>query len=222
MRKIYLTLLFIGVLLQTSIAQQQKSFSNALGIGFVISPEWNLYSWQQRPNNDPIALASGGNRSVGQGGNALPSGRVGIFFEIEYKTKRSTNDFSFLVEGGVNYMPFSFDLAERKGRGSLCFPIVTTLFFKNSYSEHVFFVGAGVQLSQIERHKRTAKYKDLKNPFFLTYVLELGFSPWYKDGGYGLFSAPQIFVRAGLGEHQAMTMDVGVRVMLGIYGYVYN
>ncbi|MCP4441299.1 MAG: hypothetical protein GY810_20530 [Aureispira sp.] len=221
MHKIYLILL-LGLLTQLSTAQQQKSFSNALGIGFVISPEWNLYSWQQRPNNDQIALASGGNRSVGQGENVLPSGRVGLLFEIEYGRKTSKSTFSFLVEGGVSYMPFSFDLAERKGKGSLCFPIVTSLIFPLGYSEQAFFVGGGVQFSQIERSKRIDKYKDLKNPFFLTYVLELGYSPFYRDGGYGLIGIPKVFVRAGLGEYQAMTVDVGIRVLLGAYAYIYN
>jgi hypothetical protein len=60
-------------------------------------------------------------------------------------------------------MPFSFDLEERKGQGTLSFPIVLSAIIP--VGNAAITIGGGVQFSKTEYNVNTSKYKNLENPF---------------------------------------------------------
>jgi len=192
--------------------------------GPIISAEYNLYHRYERPKNHAISITSGGNRSVGQLANVLPTGRLGGLFTFEVERlvgpvgqKLSYRSyFHLLLEGGVCYMPFSYDVEEYKGRGALSFPIMASVLIP--FDQAALTVGLGVQFSRIELHKKRAPYDGMANPFFTTYVVELGFVPHNIDMGYGFFGGVSLFIRGGLNEQLATTLDVGVRAMIGVGG----
>lgn len=179
----------------------------------IFSLGWNLYHLYQRPTNHEFSIVSGGERSAGQVLNVLPSFRLGTMIQFDTKTLHHGlawySSFYLMIEGGVQYMPFSFDLQERKGQSALAFPVqVSTLI---SLGGSALTVGLGVQFSRMEFNKNTTAYKDLKNPFFVSYFLELGIVPHEIDGGYSVLGGVNFFGRVGLGTFQTLTLDFGVR-----------
>lgn len=195
----FLFLLFI-------LASFNIKTSAQIAIGPLLSVEWNLY---QRPNNHSFALLSGGKNSAGQVLNVLPSTRLGVTVNF------NNSDVYFLLEGGVNYMPFSIDLEERKGQGALSFPIVFSVLTDLAAQGIMLSVGGGLQFSRMEYNLVEPKYQGIDNPFFHTYVLELGL-------GSGSVTNNEImlhylfFARAGLGKQQSMSLDFGVKIQLGL------
>jgi len=185
-----------------------------VNIGPMISAEWNLYNWYQRPSNHQFSIASGGNRSVGQVLNVLPSARLGIVFVFDAPNFYG-NDFVLLLEGGISYTPFSFDLEERKGQGALSFPVILSTIIP--IGSTAMTIGGGIQFSKTEFTQTTAKYQPLDNPFFMTYILELGLgSPNLAVPDYGFLFGYNFFARVGYGEHHAVTLDIGVRASIGV------
>jgi hypothetical protein len=82
MSRIYLLIISLCFLSQKSFSQTKIT----LDIGPILSAEWNLYHWYQHTSNHPFSIASGGNRSVGQVLNVLPSARLGIIFTFDIRT----------------------------------------------------------------------------------------------------------------------------------------
>jgi hypothetical protein len=198
MKKILLPLLIL-MLSYTSLFSQGEW-------GFSLGLEWNAYQRYQRPNNSSFAKLSNQQNSAGQLLNALPNLKVGVLL-------LTGNHHFVILDGGIQFYPYSFDLDNSKGNGALSFPLILSW---NLISSDYFIVGlgAGVQFSKmdlfVDKHSR---YKDLPNPFFMTYTGEINLG-WY-DGDYGIASLVG-YLRFGVNQYQSHTLDMGIRFQ--IYG----
>ncbi|MCP4440155.1 MAG: hypothetical protein GY810_14525 [Aureispira sp.] len=221
----YRLLLLIGCLsclISTSTLQAQKMpklDKLTVRVGPIGSLGWNLYHWYQRPINHEFSKVSG-HRSAGQILNVMPSFSLGILMCIDTKTIHQGlawyNEYYLSIEGGVSYMPFSYDFDERKGQSALAFPV--SLNFYVPVGGIGLSFGAGAQFSRMEFNRNTVVYEDLKNPFFVTYFAEVGIIPHEFDMSYSFLLGANFFARVGLGEYQTITADFGIR---GIIGYTH-
>ncbi|MCP4441300.1 MAG: hypothetical protein GY810_20535 [Aureispira sp.] len=211
--------LLIGLNIQISTGQDtpnENTNSSNMYLGSMVSLSWNVYHWYQQPSNYPFAQVSNGQRSMGQVLNVLPSMRLGMFFIFE----KGTKNMGLTIESGFNYMPFGFDLDERKGHGAWSVPLLTSLILPIGKGKDAkaaaLFLGLGAQFSRTEFHRNTEKYMDLKNPGFVTFITEIGIGLGdFFDKKYGVSNRVNFFARGGLGLYEAITIDTGVRLMLG-------
>ncbi|MCP4440156.1 MAG: hypothetical protein GY810_14530 [Aureispira sp.] len=146
----------------------------------------------------------------------MPTFRIGTLIQFDSERIRRGlawyDTFFLTIEGGVKYMPFSFDLDEHKGQSALAFPVqVGTLI---PLYGAALTIGAGAQFSRTEFNRNRGVYKDLKNPFFVTYFIEFGVVPHSIDAGYSFFGGVNFFSRVGFGNNETMTIDLGVRGFL--------
>ncbi|MCP4441301.1 MAG: hypothetical protein GY810_20540 [Aureispira sp.] len=206
-------LIFSTIFILSSQAQSKSKLESVkVGVAPIISLGWNLYHWYQRPNNHEFSKVSG-HRSAGQALNVLPSCRIGAL--IQFDTERLHHglawysSFFLTIEGGIDYTPFSFDMDERKGQSAITFPVQVGSLIP--FSGSALTLGLGVQFSRMEFNRNTVVYEDLKNPFFVTYFLELGIIPHEIDGGYSFLGGANFFVRVGLGDYEAVTINLGFR-----------
>lgn len=211
-------MLLVGILSSTLQAQGNpqssvESVTVKVGTAPIISLGWNLYHWYQRPKNHEFSIVAGGQGSAGQVLNVLPSFRLGTLIQFETQTIRRGlawySSFFLTIEGGIDYTPFTFDLNGRKGQSALTFPVQVGSLIPLSGS--ALTLGLGVQFSRMEFNRNTVVYEDLTNPFFVTYFVELGIVPHEIDGGYSTMGGANFFVRVGLGQFQAVTINLGFR-----------
>lgn len=190
-----ITLLFI----QQALAQQ-NSVNNDARVVFrpLVYLDYNFYHWAQEP------LVGAVPKNVGQVFNVLPG--IGGGFIMGKKTT-----LMFSIEGAIRYMPFSLDLVENKGMGSLAFPL--TANFRIPLEGFFFMqVGGGIQWTSINLHQRTSM-QNYPTPFFQTYIGEVAFG--IEEHVFLLY-----FLRFGYHPSQAMSFDFGLR--LGLHGDLWN
>lgn len=219
MKLFYSIVLLIGLSVQMSSAQdapKENTSSSKMYLGSMVSFSWNLYHWYQQPTNYPFAQVGSGQRSMGQVLNVLPSMRMGLFFIFE----KGDKNIGLTIESSFCYMPFGFDLEERKGHGAWSVPLLGSLILPIGRGEDAkaaaLFLGVGAQFSRTEFHRNTENYKDLKNPGFVTFIGEIGIGLGnFFDKKYGVSNRVNFFARGGYGLQQAITIDTGVRLMLG-------
>jgi hypothetical protein len=190
----HLFVLLLSFLLTTSHAQ---SFGLDIGL------EWSPYQRYQRPTTHQFSTISNGKNSAGQVLNIIPNLRLGVIlteFDI----------WGIAFHTGLTYSPFSLDIDQYKGMGAIAIPL--TLSYQFYFDDNTFLsLGAGVQFSTIEMSARPPEFKNIPNPFFMTYVGEIsigGFSSYYIAMGVTGFA------RIGFNQHKAHTLDVGLRVNL--------
>lgn len=196
------------------------SFLEQCQAQFFVKPiyyiNYNLYSWYQKPYQryPPQQFNFPDTRSVGQVLNVLPGVGGGLLIG----DKRY---FAFSLEGQANYYPFSFDLVEYKGMGAVSFPVLGLfhIFLNSSFREEpdpdfkkpptsrtFIYFGGGVQWMATEFQARPQDYQKQYNPFFMTYVGEVGL-------GMGLNgSIFAIFGRFGMDDQEGISIDVGIKI----------
>lgn len=189
---------FLILLLSNTPLFSQGVWGSTIGI------EWNTYQRYQRPSNTAFAKQSNQQNSAGQVLNALPNLKLGVFY--------ITGDNHFVaLDGGIQFYPYSFDIDNPKGAGALSFPIMLSW---NLISSDYFIVGmgAGVQFSKMDLFvDKNSRYKDLSNPFFMTYAGEINLG-WY-DGDYSIASLVG-YLRIGVNQYQSYTLDIGIRFQI--------
>lgn len=182
------------------------SISQAQSLGLWASIDWSVYQRYQRPSTHDFAQIAGQKNSAGQVLNVLPSIRLGMMLNT---WKR----FDLTIEGGICYAPFSQDIDRYKGIGALSFPVLMSLQIHGDYDDWLITIGGGVQFSRIEYAMNPKDFEGINNPYFMTYVGEISYGTLNK---YYVFAGLSIFGRLGFGSSQAHTLDIGVRVNLGL------
>jgi hypothetical protein len=175
--------------------------SQAQSFGLDIGLEWSAYQRYQRPTTHQFSTISNDNNSAGQILNIVPNLRLGMILT-------DLGSWGIALHTGLTYSPFSVDIDQYKGMGAISFPL--TLSYQFYFDDNVFLsLGGGVQFSKIEMGARSPEFSNIPNPFFMTYVGEIsigGFSSYYIAIGITGFA------RVGFNQHQAHTLDVGLRV----------
>ncbi len=207
-----IVILFCGLF--SSLFAQESTTDIGLSIGPVLSLDWSAYHWYQKPQSQAISA----NRSAGQVLNVMPGARLGLIFnfDVSYSSGRLNyyDDFYLLLEGGVNYYPFSFDMDEYKGQSSISFPL--SLSTQIPLGNLHLNIGLGVQFSKIELNNIPFRYQKNPNYYFTTYFVELGLGETIID--YSVFLGYDFFARVGLGLDNAISLDIGVRGRIGLIG----
>ncbi|MCP4442796.1 MAG: hypothetical protein GY810_28155 [Aureispira sp.] len=201
---------FKGILLLVTILLASIGIKNKVQVrmGGALSIGWNLYHSYQKPfTTFPYKL--GDMKSVGQVLNVLPDLRLAAVLSMGPERK----PVHLHLEAGVGYYPFSFDLEEFSGMGALSFPLLLTLRIPviKSYPAGVLTLGGGVQFMAVELHQR---FSQEPNPFFMTYVGEIGFGVGALDYD-ALMIGLELFTRFGMTWEEAVSLDVGIRFNLG-------
>lgn len=199
MKKIQLLFLLILALTQV-VTAQETPINNDAKVVFrpLVYVDYNFYHWVQ----EPVKTTP---KNVGQVFNVLPG--IGGGFIMGKKTT-----LLFSLEAAVRYMPFSLDLVENKGMGSVAFPVIAN--FRIPLTGFFFMqIGGGVQWTSINLHQRTALQQASPSPFLMTYIGEIA-------GGLEEHIFLMYFLRFGYHPSQAMTFDVGLK--LGIHGDLWN
>jgi hypothetical protein len=167
--------------------------------------EWSAYQRYQRPNNTPFAKQSNQHNSAGSILNVLPNLRLGVYSRIQ---GRGYSHYRIVLDAGIQFHPYSFDMNDNKGLGALSIPVLLS-FSWITHGELFFSLGGGVQYSKMEFFQsKTNPYKDIYNPFFMTYIAEFNFGRDFDYYVYGSFTA---YIRLGFNQYQSQTLDVGIR-----------
>lgn len=196
---------FIGIVQAQEDPITKPNYKGLSDARFTFRPmifiDYNLYHWYQEPRRQVDATP----KNLGQAFNVLPG--IGGGFVMGKKTT-----LLFTAEASVRYMPFSLDVAGFEGMGSVAFPVIAgvriplngILFLK---------VGGGVQWTNINIHQRTPAHQKYDNPFFMTYLGELGLG--IEENIFLMY-----FLRFGYHPNQATTFDVGLK--LGLNGNLWD
>lgn len=167
--------------------------------------EWSLYQRYQRPDNTPFAPLSNQHNSAGSVLNALPNLRLGAFYHIEVS---GYSYYTIILDAGIQFNPYSFDIDHPKGFGALSVPVLLS-FNWVTHGGYFLGIGVGVQYSKMEFfQEKNSPYKDIHNPFFMTYIAEFNFGQDYDYYVYGSFTG---YIRLGFNQYQSQTLDVGLR-----------
>jgi hypothetical protein len=168
--------------------------------------DYNLYQWYKKPTS-----ISPEGRSSGQVLNILPIGGLGVW--IGYPGGSTLG-----LEGGIDYMPFSFDTEDFQGMGAISFPVMlrfTQPFQPQKGISSFIGVGGGMQWSRTELYARTSAVKQILNPYFQTIVAELSLgigAGWRADEKQtGLLA---FYARVGGSFDKACTLNFGLRAKL--------
>ncbi len=179
-------------------------FCNAqVGIG--VETELGLYEWYKQPKN-------GGNVSRSSGQLlSLPSVGPKIWFG-------DWHEWTISLESKIIFSPFAFNLQDKKGFGSLAFPILVGGNFRIDDDEGTVKLGiaAGVQWSKSELFNRDISLP--QNAFYLTFIGEVNFqfvigvSPGFKksydyDTGHNF----TYFMRFGKGRNKSTVFSTGLK-----------
>lgn len=197
--------LFYFILLFNALFTFSLHAQNKLHFGYYINPSLNLY---QRIHQPKTFVVDGANRSSGQVLNLLPNLSTGLWFG-------QAQVWAVGVEGGVEYIPFSFNLQNYEGMGSVSFPVLLRGHFplaKQHSSAITLDVAGGLQWNKTELYLDKNAPQAAYNPFFVTYTFEVA-------GGIGAISqkANQIrgvdlYFRFGFGADASMSFHTGLRV----------
>ncbi len=178
-----------------------------VGAGLVLGGDY--YQWYQNPTVV-------GETDQQSSGNAVLNGAFGpkIWF--------GTRNFSLSLEGHVNWGITAFDMHEYKGMGHLSFPLLAKLnfgglsTFKDGTNKG-FYIGGGVQYSRTEAYGLTADFDgNTTRNYFQTFIGEIGFG----GGGDGVVATT--FVRLGVGENNALTLNVGSMLDFNVGEFIKN
>ncbi|MCH2023910.1 MAG: hypothetical protein MK207_15650, partial [Saprospiraceae bacterium] len=183
------------------VSYSQKSLNKNDAL-FVFRPllfiDYNLYHWYKAPFNNNTG-------DVGQVFNVLPG--IGTGIVLGKKSK-----FIFTLEVTFKYHPFSLNIEEFQGMGSLSLPILAN--FRIPLEGFFFFqFGGGIQFTQINLHQRTALQQTLDNSMFHTYVGEI--AAGVEENLFLIF-----FLRFGYHPEKSNTFDFGLR--LGLNGNLWE
>lgn len=177
-----------------------------LQMGMSLYLDYNLYHWSQKPNS-----LSPEQESAGQLLNLIPLGGFGLWIGRAGSTTLG-------VEGGIEYMPFSFDTKDYKGMGAVSFPVLLRLtqpFSPQAGISPFIGLGAGLQWNRIDLYGRPSGSQVALNPYFQTRVVELSLgmgSGWHLDEKQtGLIA---FYVRMGNSPEGAFSMNMGLRAKL--------
>lgn len=201
MKKITIIFAFLfSGLAMTDVAAQ-------VGAGLVFGGDY--YQWYRNP-------------SVAGETDQLSSGNVILNSAFGPKIWVGANKFSFSVEGHLNWGITAFDMHEYKGMGHLSFPIIAKFNFGalstfDSDAKRGFYIGGGIQYSRTEAYGLISDFEDITTRnFFQTFFGEIGFG----RGGSGIVGTT--FVRFGVGENNAMTLNVGSMLDLNVGQFIRN
>ena len=191
------------IALLLSLASVQEVAAQ-VGVGFVFGGDW--YQWYQNPERASE--------------EALPaSGNAVLNLIIGPKVWFGGERFSLSLEGCVNWGATAFDMHEYKGMGAMAFPLLAKLNFGtlSGFSNgggKGFYLGGGMQYSRTELYGTTAEFRDnTTRQFFRTWVGEIGFG-----SGMDNFTSSN-FVRIGIGENKAFTLNIGSILDFDIKGF---
>ncbi|MFK7948778.1 MAG: hypothetical protein AB8G11_14390 [Saprospiraceae bacterium] len=188
MKKITIIFAFLfSGLAMTDVAAQ-------VGAGLVFGGDY--YQWYRNPT---VA----GETDQQSSGNAILNGAFGpkIWF--------GAKNFSLSLEGHINWAITAFDMHEYKGMGHLSFPLLAKLNFGalstfDGGTSRGFYIGGGVQYSRTEAYGLTGDFDDnTTRNYFQTLIGEIGFG----GGEDGVVTTT--FVRFGVGENNALTLNIG-------------
>lgn len=178
-----------------------------IGAGLVFGGDY--YQWYRNPEvaNEVAQLSTG---SV----LLNVSGGPKIWFGGE--------KFTLSVEGHLNWGITAFDMHEYKGMGNLSFPLIAKLNFGSvsgfgDRGGKGFYLGGGMQFTRTEAYGLTADYiGNTTRGYFRTLIGEIGFG----SGEDGVISTT--FVRIGIGDDKAFTLNVGSVIDFNIGEFVKN
>jgi hypothetical protein len=205
-------LLFILVLLSISSLQAQRKFvKNEWFSGPLIGFDYNIYHQYTKPSDHPFSSISTKSNSAQQILNVLPGIRMGFLFGVTHTyNERGLNwheNYHFSIEAAFNYIPFSQNFDEYKGVGGISIPITINSHFPVGNLK--IAVALGVQFSKTEMNIRPVDYQGIDNPFYMTYVAEIGLGQYDTD--YSFMLGYHFFSRFGFHPNRAMTIDIGVK-----------
>lgn len=196
--KTLLSLFIIVLLASHSLSAQNELPPLSSKARFTVRPmifvDYSFYHWYQSP------LKIGERpQNVGQVFNILPGIGGGLLMG-------SKTTFLFTLEGAVRYMPFSLDVDGFEGMGAIAFPILAGVRIPIHGILFVNF-GGGVQWTKTNLYAKTAAFQQEQNPFFMTYIGELGLG--LEENIFLMF-----FSRFGYAPNQAITFDFGLKIGL--------
>jgi len=193
-------LLILSIIIIAPLSAQR------IQVGLSMYLDYNLYHWYKK-----AASHSTLSHSSGQILNLLPMGGMGVWVG-------KSNGLTIGLEGGLDYMPFSFDTQNYKGLGAISFPVLmrfTQPFSSKSSIAPFLGVGLGVQWSRTEIYAHPSSIIVPINPYYRTFVAELSIgigSGWIADSKQtGLIA---FFIRIGSDGGQAFTLNTGIRAKL--------
>ncbi len=180
-----------------------------VGGGLVFGGDW--YQWYNNPTID-------GEEALTSSGNVLLNVAIGPKFWF------GGEKFSLSLEGHVNWGVTSFDVNDYKGLGSMSFPLIAKLnfgsissFSSNEDDKKGFYIGGGVQYTRTELYGLTADYVDnTTRSMFRTWIGEIG----YGSGSDGTVTTS--FVRFGVGDDNALTLNVGSLISFNFKEFIKN
>ncbi len=194
--KIVYGLIFFWMLLATTRTDAQ------VAIGF--EGEVSAYQWNKKPRS---ILVGKGHRSSGQI-ISLPSFGPKIWFG-------DWEVFTVSIESKIDFSPFTLDVRKYKGMGAVSFPTILKFNYGpfnqgGNDGATKIGIGGGVQWTKSEIYAKTHEFKNIENPFFMTYLIEL--SCQLVVGGADVDgNSIEIFIRPGFGKSQARTFSLGVK-----------
>lgn len=196
-----LLFLLILIFFSGALAAQRR-----IHTGVSMYLDYNLYHWYKKPTS-----ISPEGHSSGQVLNILPIGGLGLW--IGYPGGSTLG-----IEGGIDYMPFSFDTENFQGLGAISFPVMLRLtqpFQPQKGISSYIGVGGGLQWNRTELYARTLAAKQIFNPYFQTIVGELSLgvgAGWRADEKQtGLLA---FYARVGSSIEKAWTLNFGLRAKL--------
>lgn len=189
MKKLFSILCCCCCYLFLNVAVAQKSF------GLVVYGNYNLYSWHQE-----------GSHSTGQAMNVLGGAGIGFW-------AMPTNGFKISLEAGAEFLPFSFDITNYKGMGTVNFPGLVRFAFIDGV-RGLFFplsMALGVELSKTELYAQPVPEPDPS--WRLAYIGELSLGiGGYLDNSFFDSQSLNLFIRMGGNpHHKLLSLSVGLR-----------
>ncbi len=186
------------------------SFAEAQLVGIGLATELSLYQRYKKPNNHPNPSSSSGQIL------SFPAIGPKIWFG-------DWEEWTISIEGKIDYSVLSFDIPKYSGMGAISFPVVIkgnfSPFNPGGKGTTKIGIGFGAQWTKSELYFRQKRWRDVPNPFFMTYLGELscqlvvGDSRHSSDKGHTM----EIFVRPGWGKNKARTISFGIK-----YSFRYN
>lgn len=181
-------------------------FAQKIRAGYSLYLDFNLYHWYKTPINSVPNT-----KSAGQLLNLFPIGGFGVWMGVP-------GSATLGLEGGMDYMPFSFDTKEKNGLGAVSFPVLLrwTQPFKSQSGIAPFLgFGIGEQWNRIGLYARPSAVAQDPHPYFRTYIAELSLgmgAGWHADEKQtGLLA---FFARVGSAPDKAWTLNFGLRAKL--------
>ena len=148
--------------------------------------------------------------SAGQWLNLLPGLGLGLH-------RQASNGQSYQLLVAAEYQPFAMNSQNYGGLGSLSFPIIFRAqqrFSKKDAAVAGFMsLGAGLQWSRIHLYDRPENLRQIPNPYFYSWVIELAFGleqlVQFEEKQKRRFA---FFFRFGSSELGAETLNFGLRL----------